>query len=143
VAATPGGNTIAAVAIYAGADPLEEPLTTEPTCAFAPQPATRLPIYLIHRACDADVGCNAQQAAAFGVPPGFDVETWIGKLASLGDTTVSDVIINDSAAQVDACATTCAQADGLTEDLEWPDGIADMSGVDWEPMMLDFLAAVN
>jgi hypothetical protein len=144
---TPGGNTVAAVAVYAGADPFEAPVAAEPTCELANKPATTLPIYLIHRACDALVACNAAAATAQGVQPGFDVETWTRDTlpTTLADPTVTDVIIDGRGAQVSGCAPTssCTHNGGLANHLRWPDGVADGGGIDWELQMLAFLAGFS
>jgi hypothetical protein len=142
-APTPGGNRVAAAAVFAGGDPLLDPVGGEqPTCAMTPAPRTTVPIYMIHRSCDSALPCSAEQAQKFNPPPGFDVEGWLARLRStLGDPNTQDRIIDAQAQAALACeaAIRCGFVEGLANHLHWPDGLDDQSGVDWEPEMLAFL----
>jgi poly(3-hydroxybutyrate) depolymerase len=138
---TPGGNLVAAVAAYAGADPFNNLLATQtPSCQLSRYPSTTLPFLMVHRDCDALVGCDAAQLAEFELPPGGDVEDWLDTLRSVDhDSTVAEVLIDAQGMVAAACqsATTCTMPVGLANHLDWPDGVSDE--MDWEPVMLGFL----
>jgi poly(3-hydroxybutyrate) depolymerase len=140
---TAGGNRVAAVVAYAGGSPYENLSDTQtPSCTDSLVPTSDLPIYTIHRNCDAAVACDKAQNSEFSQPPGYDVETWVGTLQSqLMDINVVDTIIDDNSVQQTNCqtATTCNATTGELNHLRWPDGIDDSSGNDWEPAMLQFL----
>lgn len=143
-AATPGGNHVAAAAAYAGADPYAAATDTDPACGLAQYPTSRVPIYAIHRACDALVPCSSAQANKFGIVTEGAVEPWLGELATrVGDPAVVDQTLDAWGRAVAACTlpALCTAVGGLTNHLRWPDGVADGSGRDWEPAMLAFLAA--
>jgi poly(3-hydroxybutyrate) depolymerase len=108
---TPGGNRVAAVAVFDGADPYAKPTDADPEgCSYVAPPHVALPVMIVHRACSI-VSCDADQRVSLGEPPGFDVESWI------------------------------ARAIATLEHIAWPDGVADKSGTDYEPEMLRYLAA--
>jgi predicted esterase len=140
---TAGGNRIAAAAVYAGGDPFQAPRVSQPECALRDVPPVP-PFYEIHRSCDGMVACDAAHNSQFGLPPGYDVETWMQRvLGPLGGTNVTDVIIDAMAATAMSCDDTasCTKTAGDANHIHWPDGVADGSGVDWEPKMLGFLMA--
>src|SRR5262249_27677413 len=84
---TPGGNRVAAAAVYAGFDPFSNLTPTQsPSCRLATYPATDVPIFQLHRACDSIVPCDDAQNAEFYNLPGGGVERW---LTTLG-TTMAD-----------------------------------------------------
>jgi poly(3-hydroxybutyrate) depolymerase len=140
--ATPGGNTVAAAAVYAGADPFANTTPTQsPSCALSPYPQSKVPIRIVHRDCDAAVACDAQQQSSFGLAPGFDVTDWLTTAAAssgVGDPNVSQSLIDGEARAVTACATVCTKAVGALNHTHWPDG-SGADKVDWEPSMLQFL----
>jgi hypothetical protein len=142
---TPGGNRVAATSFYAGYDPfnnLDDEL--KPSCQVHPYPKTRVPIQSVHRACDALVTCDASQRTKFSMPPGDDVEGWLGTLRGpMGDPNVKQVLIDGAGAAARACAPAalCTAALGTENHLHWPDGKSDGSGIDWELEMLAFLRA--
>ena len=137
---TPGGNHVAAAIGYAGADPFGDLIdNTGPSCQLATYPPSSVPLYSIHRSCDALVPCDASQANGL---TGIDVEAWQGLLASrVHDGAAVDVIIDENAAQVGSCATSCSEVQGTLNHLRWPDGLRQDGATDWEPAMLDFLRA--
>jgi poly(3-hydroxybutyrate) depolymerase len=141
--ATPGGNRIAAAAIYAGADPFQNiSPVQQPSCAYVPYPTSDVPIYVMHRDCDLYSACDSAQQVAFGDPPGFDVTTWVMTLrTAIGDPNVTELRVDAHGAATTSCAdtTTCTMALGASNHTQWLDGIADGSGIDWEPTMLGFL----
>ncbi|MBS2031067.1 MAG: hypothetical protein JST54_24410 [Deltaproteobacteria bacterium] len=149
--ATPGldgpPSRIAAAAPYAGADPFAAPDDAAlASCAANPYPQTDVPIFAIHRDCDALVPCDAAQLAAPDggtiAPPGYAVETWLATLGTtMGDAAVQDEIVDGSGVTVSACASSCGEILGGLNHLHWPDGVADRGGHDHEPEMLDFLRA--
>lgn len=136
--ATPGGNRIAAAAVYAGGDPFIAPSDALASCGIAMPPHSSVPILMIHRSCDAYVPCDAAQQAIFKTPNG-DVTDWLARAkASSGvdDPNISEVIIDNNGAQTAACAATSVcdntMGGGVLNHARWPDGVADEGGVDWE-----------
>jgi poly(3-hydroxybutyrate) depolymerase len=156
---TPGGNLVAAAAVYAGGDPFNNTTGSQsPTCQLATYPQTQVPLLIVHRDCDAQVACNEGQRQSFGLPPGFFVEDWLtaSLWGSMGDTVATgavtvktnqtwvsggDLLLDASGAPVAACQqpASCTKSAGNTNHHAWPDGVADGSNVDWEPTMLTFL----
>ncbi len=142
---TPGGHFVASVSVYAGFDPfnnLADGLV--PSCQLTTYPPPTVPIQIVHRVCDALVACDDTQRTAFGLPPGDSVEGWLAMLKSpLGDTVLSDQIIDHSGVAATACTAppVCTEAIGIDNHIHWPDGVADNGGHDWEPTMLQFMAA--
>ena len=139
---TPGGNRIAAVAVFDGADPLEPPTPLNPGCAYRPYPRSSLPVFIAHRACSI-VWCDAAQASgrAFNAP-GFDVRGWLALLRGpIGATDVTELLLDHGGAAVTSCAERCPGVEALVDHIRWPDGIGDGSGIDREPEMLRYLAA--
>lgn len=135
---TPRGNRVAAVVAFDGADPFDTPRRDLEGCALTTPPAARLPVMLVHRACSI-VGCDAAQSASLALPPGFDVTAWAARLRGLvGAANVVDRVVLGSGA-VGACEATCTRATATLQHVQWPDGVADRSGVDHEPAMLAFL----
>jgi dienelactone hydrolase len=141
--ATPGGNRIAAAASYAGPDPFQNLSATQtPSCAYTPLPTTDLPLDVVHRDCDYTAACDAQQQAALGVPPGYDLTGWIQTLrGTMADPNVVDTLIDATGVIVTACATTCNSDTGTTNHSHWPDGNNDGGGFDREVDMLAFMRA--
>jgi poly(3-hydroxybutyrate) depolymerase len=142
--ATPGGNRVAAAVAYAGADPFSDPTGADPNCELATYPTSTIPIYLIHRACDALVPCSPAQATALGAVPGYVVEPWVSaRVSRVADPNARDTIIDGNGQLVTSCAvaTLCTNAGGTLNHLRWPDGVADGSGRDWEIAMLEFMRA--
>jgi len=138
---TPGGNRIAAVAVFDGADPLEPPTSQTPSCAYRPYPASALPVFIAHRACSI-VPCDAAQATDQGAPPGYDVQDWLALLrTTIGATDVTELLLASNGSVAAGCATSCSQVEATLAHVRWPDGVADGSGVDREPQMLGYLAA--
>lgn len=144
-APTPGGNRVAAGAVYAFYNPYENLSATQtPSCELNPYPTSTAPLYLLVRACDALTACSAAQEAAFGLPPGYGAETWVGQLATgVGNPNVTFQIITGAGVAVTACAPValCTETTGTINHLRWPDGLMDGSGNDWEVPMLAFLRA--
>lgn len=138
---TPGGNRIAAVAVFDGADPFEAPTSQTSSCAYRPYPTSSLPVFIAHRACSI-VPCDATQAAAQGAAPGYDVQGWLALLRStIGATDVTELLLASNGSVASTCAASCSQVDATLAHVRWPDGVADGSGIDREPQMLGYLAA--
>ncbi len=138
---TPGGNRIAAVAVFDGADPLEPPSAETSSCAYRPYPSSTVPVFIAHRACSI-VCCDAAQAAAQGAAPGFDVEGWLGLLrTTIGAADLTELLLASDGTVATGCDSSCSLVEATLAHIRWPDGIADGSGVDREPAMLDYLAA--
>jgi len=144
---TPGGNLVAAAAVFSAADPFHEARAgQEPSCRLDPYPTSTVPIMVVSQACDL-VACDEAQAEdleASGVPvaPGFVVETWMEDLASLvGDHDASWRIVDGFGQPAEACTgpALCGPAIATLGHVRWPDGIADGSGIDHEADMLAFL----
>lgn len=143
--ATPGGNRVAAVIAFDGANPFAVPRATAmfDGCALDPLPQVALPIMLIHRACSI-IPCDAAQAAAMTQPPGYEVAAWETTLRTrIGARDVTNIIVAGTGATVSACtaAASCSAALATVNHIRWPDGVADGSGIDHEGEMLDYLRA--
>jgi hypothetical protein len=151
--ATPGGSKVAAVSVYAGADPFNNIDTQTPSCQLHPYPTSDVPIQVVHRVCDVFVACDDAQQAYFKLPPGDSVETWLSTTLPqvMHDPNGEDVLLNTdfSNAAASACmpppgsdggGTGCTYALGFAAHIDWPDGVLNHS-VDVEPQMLAFLAA--
>jgi poly(3-hydroxybutyrate) depolymerase len=140
---TPGGHRVAAFANYSSGDPFENiSATEEPSCKLAVYPTTTVAGMILSRSCDL-VACNEAQAQALldgGTPvtPGNVASTWAETLASMG-ATVRWQRLFDNATDVASCALQCGGLRALGNHLRWPDGIADNSGRDREPDLLQFL----
>lgn len=135
---------VAAAAIYAAADPFGNALDQQPSCQLATYPSTTLPLYVLHRSCDALMACDTMQQTAFKNPPGININEWLRTLKGrMGDETVTDQIIDANRKASAACAglAQCSFKTGFDNHTRWPDGIDDGSGHDWEPAMLEFLRA--
>ncbi len=135
---TPGGNHVAAVANFSAGDPFGPPTVGDLDCQAAPYPTAALPYYLISRTCDA-IACDAAQDS--GLVPGNVVEPWVEVLRSEIGADVTWQRIDDNGVPRAACAIAglCGTLRQITNHIRWPDGIADGSGRDHEPAMLDFL----
>jgi len=147
---TPGGNVVAAIAGFSGADPFHNVNRDQsPSCQLAPYPRSQVPIFLVGRTCDL-VACDATQAAMFAAAgelgePGHVFAPWLADLAAkVGDPNVQQLIVAGNGTVVGGCnhdPTTCTPAAGLRNHMRWPDGVADGSGLDHEPAMLGYLRA--
>ena len=140
---TPGGNYVAAVALYGAASPLYEPMAGLDACRYQPFPHVALPIMILHRACDWEP-CDATQLVTMGRPPGYSIADWLTTLATqIGSIDSIGMILDDAGNVVTACdnGPTCTISRGLTNHGHWPDGQHDGGGIDHEPDMLAFLRA--
>ena len=144
--ATPGGHRVAAAAVFSAADPFHHVVAVDDTCRLDPYPPSNVPIMLVSRACDI-VACDEAQATqlrddGIGVPPGRIVEPWIADATALGANIewrrVSG-LFEIAGRIVDQCSANCPAARATINHIRWPDGIADESGTDHEPDMLQFL----
>ncbi len=150
---TPGGFRVAGAVAFAGADPFDDPMASEEgACSDRPYPQSQPAVYVIHRACDAAVACDAAQSAHFANPPGYDVVDWATTLQGSIGATVQQVILEATGAQATACDddfSLCTETVGLLNHVSWPDGLAAEDATtknDWEgdavgstPGMLGFL----
>jgi hypothetical protein len=85
------------------------------------------------------VGCDAAQAETHSGLPGFDVSAWHARLSDEIGAAVEHVIVAGNGAEVAGCASTCGETLAMINHVRWPDGVADQSGIDYEPRMLEFL----
>jgi hypothetical protein len=149
--ATAGGSKVAAVSIYAGADPFNNINTQTPSCQLNPYPTSDVPIQVVHRVCDVFVACDDAQEAYFMLPPGDSVETWLSTTLrhAVGDPNGEDILLDTdfSNAPASACMAPppadgggCTYVVGFAAHIDWPDGVLNHS-VDVEPQMLAFLSA--
>jgi pimeloyl-ACP methyl ester carboxylesterase len=145
--ATPGGNRVAAAAVFSAGDPFHNVHPDQaPSCQLDPYPRATVPILLVSRSCDV-VACDRAQAVSlestrFAVEPGHIAGDWVRDLgAKVGDPNVVWRIVDSDGQRVARCASTrqCRLGRGLLNHLRWPDGVADRSGIDHEPAMLNFL----
>jgi len=144
---TPDGNRPAAAVAYTGADPFNNINSAQsPSCALDPYPLSTAPIFLVSRACDI-VACNVAQARSLenqgGVAePGHIVGEWQTKLQNaVANPNVSRLIVRGNGQITKSCtaAPFCTSTIAVLNHVRWPDGVADGSGIDHEPVMLDFL----
>ena len=145
VTPTPGGNRVAAAVAFTAADPFHNTREDQsPSCRLEPYPSSSVPILLISRSCDI-VACDEEQLARLGIEsptPGHVVSTWQHDLlARIGNGNVERTIVAGNGRITDACSHSflCSLPVATLNHLRWPDGIADLSGRDHEPAMLDFL----
>ncbi len=146
--ATPGGNHVAAVAVFSGADPFANIRQGEtPSCQLDPYPLSDLPIMIVSRACDI-VACNEAQVRGWNLVapanPGQVVAPWMDDLrVKVHDTNTRWLIVTGFGTVTNTCTPSlfCSLSIAVINHLRWPDGVADHSGIDHEPAMLDFLAA--
>jgi dienelactone hydrolase len=143
--ATPGGNRVAAAAVYSATDPFNNTKQEQvPSCALDPYPSSQLPVFLVGRACDI-LPCDEAQAAAFVsegavIDPGDVMSTWVSDLQNkIGSPSVERVIVNGLGQTVTTCSASslCNYDTALLGHVDWPDGIG--GNGDYEPQMLDFL----
>jgi len=144
---TPGGNRVAAAAIYSSADPFNGVRKGEsPSCRLDPYPRSMVPILLTRRACD-DIACDEAQAEHLVeqgqiVPPGYVVTTWLSTATSLvGDPNLRWLLVRGDGPEVTSCTAPalCPLATATVNHIRWPDGVEDGSGIDHEPTILGFL----
>lgn len=82
--------------------------------------------------------CNPAQKQNLGAPPGFDVLGFIETLrTTVGARDVTDVIVDGQGVERSTCQAICTSAAATLQHIRWPDGVADDSGNDYEPRMLD------
>lgn len=146
---SPGGNRPAAAVAYTGADPFNNLNAAQsPSCQLDPYPRTTAPIFLVGRSCDI-VACDTAQAQSLQsqgvvVAPGHIMSDWQGTLLGrMGNPNVLRLIVTGTGSSTASCtpAAWCTGSAALLNHVRWPDGVADRSGVDHEPAMLDFLRA--
>jgi hypothetical protein len=126
--------------VYAAADPFLSPLEAlGPACALDPAPGGPMPLFLLHRTCDAVAPCGHVQQQYFHAPPGFDIEAWTRRLGTRLGAEVRLQLLDDRAAPATGCAMQCTLPQGQRNHARWPDGVGDVSGHDWEPALLDHL----
>ncbi len=144
---TMGGNRPAAAVAYTGADPFNNINATEsPSCQLDPYPRTSAPVFLVSRACDI-VACDVAQAQGLRsqgvvVEPGHIVSEWQTTLQTrMSNPNVMRRIVASTGQSSSSCApvSSCPGSLALLNHVRWPDGVADGSGIDHEPEMLDFL----
>jgi hypothetical protein len=144
---TPGGNRPAAAVAYTGADPFHNINAGQtPSCQLDPYPLSNAPIFLVSRACDL-VACDAGQAQSLKsqgvvVAPGHIVGEWeITMRNRVSNPNVLRRIVTGAGQSTASCtaAPFCTGGMALLNHLRWPDGVADRSGIDHEPAMLEFL----
>lgn len=165
--ATPGGNKVAAAAVYSGGDPFHQINAGEsPSCQLDPYPTSSVPIFIVRRFCDAALACNSVQQGWFDTPAGHETESWVAKaqfdlgipMSILTLNGYSNVATGGCTSTLSQCglaygaSTACA---GLTADecgelmgfimhMRWPAGLRENQlngspGIDHEPTMLNYL----
>ncbi len=148
---TPGGNRVAAVTPYTAADPFNNTSRDQvPSYQLDPYPTSTVPIMLVSRSCDI-VACNQAQADSFEsnfgtvTEPGHVVDPWISQdlPTKVRNPNALWRIVTGTGQQTTACSpnSICTPTIGLINHMRWPDGVADGSGIDHEPAMLEFLRA--
>lgn len=145
---TPGGNHVAAVAVFSGADPFAAIRKDQaPACQLDPYPHSDLPILIVSRACDL-VACDQAQVDSWELTtppnPGQVVAAWMEDLSrKVHDPNARWMIVTGIGTVTENCtpAWLCTLSVATINHLRWPDGVDDRSGNDHEPAMLDFLKA--
>ncbi|MBK7582539.1 MAG: hypothetical protein IPI67_20370 [Myxococcales bacterium] len=145
---SPGGNRVAAAAVYSGADPFHDPKVGQtPSCQLSPYPKSTVPIFIVSGWCDL-MPCDDAQAAELSktteLAPGSTMSGWVADLsAKVGSPTVQWLKIKGTGEIVTSCmpAAACGNLVATLIHTEWPDGVAGTAGgvIDHEPAMLDFL----
>lgn len=144
---TPGGQRIAAAAVFSAADPFNNTSEEQsPSCRLDPYPTSAVPLFIASRACDV-VACDQPQAdglrwQGFVTEPGHVVAPWIADLqAVVRDPNAGWRIVTGTGTVAGRCtaAAQCTPTIATLNHLRWPDGVADGSGIDHERAMLDFL----
>lgn len=107
--ATPGGNRIAASAVFSGGDPFDEIDLNSGNglaCRLNPYPQSDVPQFIVRRNCDAALACNDIQQAWFQTPPGHNTDQWLDNGSTLsGLTNLSSLTINGRGTQVAGCTS--------------------------------------
>jgi pimeloyl-ACP methyl ester carboxylesterase len=118
VTATPGGNRVAAAAVYESADPFQGPSTSFADCKEAKYPTSAVGLYLLQRACGF---CNAPQMTMFGLPPGYDAEDWVTTLKDSVKVDPVELIIDELEKEASSCASVCsAKLASSQANTSWP-----------------------
>jgi len=146
--ATPGGNHVAAVAVFSGADPFANIRQGQaPSCQLDPYPLSDLPIMIVSRSCDL-VACNEAQVKGWNLTtpanPGQVVASWMRDVrVKVHDRNAVWLIVTGFGTLTGSCTPSffCSLSIAAINHLRWPDGVDDRSGIDREPAMLGFLAA--
>ncbi len=76
--------------------------------------------------------------------PGGVVENWVSDLSlKVGTPDVTWQIVTGLGQATNRCTINalCSVAGALINHISWPDGVADGSGIDYEPAVLDALRA--
>ncbi|MCA9594701.1 MAG: hypothetical protein KC776_15380 [Myxococcales bacterium] len=163
--ATPGGQRVAAGAVFATASPFDDvrwdpfanvPRTPDGACRVDALPSVAVPILLVYRTCDAAVAATPEQASCFDTEPGYVTEPWIDAAKAAGISMTSLRLGGrEAGATLDvegpASSSTCTSTECtlpisygcycLVNHLIWPDGAYNKgsSNIDHEPAMLDSL----
>ncbi len=144
--ATPGGNRVAAVAVFTAADPFNDTRADDDLqCQLDPYPQSELPIFLVTRSCDL-IACDQDQADAFLeegyiLAPGAVVEPWVSVLQDEVGADVTWRLVDGYGERDDTCTSPawCPVWAATLNHIHWPDGVSDGSGNDYELEMLEFL----
>lgn len=144
--ATPGGNRVAAVACYSGADPFENISSgQQPSCKLDPYPTSPAPILLVGRNCDYPA-CDEIQAAGYSdqgfiVEPGHVAGSWVDLCRSGVALNLDRLIIDGTGGNAQACLppARCDHSKAVFNHIRWPDGKSSLDSIDVEPAMLTFL----
>ena len=109
VTATPGGNRIAASAVFSGGDPFDEidrASGAGQACRLNPYPLSDIPQFIVRRNCDAALACNDVQQTWFQTPAGHNTDQWLDNGSMLsGLSILSAITINGRGVQVGGCTT--------------------------------------
>ena len=169
--ATPGGNRVAAAAVFAAANPFsgitwdpfnETPAADGAACQYPDPPAIDVPIQIVYRTADAAVACDEVQAACFNTEPGYTTSQWVTNANAAGMSLTGRVIrglelhsnLDQDAMSCTDYSTGCPVIDcdtmpfqdgclSVINHLRWPDGDYNNppAGTNRENDMLQFLAS--
>ncbi len=135
---------VAAAAVYSAGDPFGGIGKDDGTqCSLKSVAQTQLPLFFAHRDCDSAT-CDEAQRVALDRPASNNATAWMARLKEeLADGNVAHVMLDANAVVQNSCApvSACPASLAGSNHLNWPDGVGDGSGRDWELAMLEFLRA--
>jgi len=129
---TPGGNHVAAAAVFSGDDPFAGLPSGD--CGMRVYPTTRVPIYLSHRACDLVPCEETQQECQFaiasrsyqdttGASTDLTVEYWLAQELTatsgwhaMGDSATQDVVLDGGSNHLPPGPGSCNLSSGGPND---------------------------
>lgn len=139
---TPGGNRVAAVALFSATSPFDRLMGEDERCAREVLPTSPLPIFGVSRTCDA-VPCDLAQRERLWGDGNFadvlSVDEWEAQLRDSVGAALTWRLIGDRGVTRLQCDPSCSLPRATINHVSWPNGVRDLGGIDHEPDMLSFL----